>query len=99
MKFPHKCLALALHAAIVLGAPVAWAADKVYVANEGANTVSVLEATTLKTLGRLPVGKMPHNIQVSPDGRFAWVTNNGEPDASPNAAAHGAIFSLSDPGR
>jgi YVTN family beta-propeller protein len=61
------------------------AADKVYIANENADTVSVLDASSFKVLTAVRVGKMPHNVQVSPDGKVVWVTNNGEPapDAAP----------------
>ena len=59
------------------------AADKVYVANEGADTVSVLDAASFKTLASVRVGKAPHNVQVSPDGKVVWVTNNGEPAQRP----------------
>ena len=51
---------------------------KVYVADEEANTVSVIDAVALSRVAVIPVGRDPHNVQVSPDGRFAWVTNNGE---------------------
>lgn len=68
----------------------ALAVDKVYVANEGADTVSVLDAVSFKALAIVRVGKMPHNVQVSPDGKFAWVTNNGEPGQSTDASAHQA---------
>ncbi|MDO8769190.1 MAG: cytochrome D1 domain-containing protein [Burkholderiaceae bacterium] len=64
------------------------AADKVYVANEGADTVSVLDAASFKTLSNVRVGKMPHNVQVSPDGKLVWVTNNGEPDQAGDVPAH-----------
>ena len=67
---------------------VALAVDKVYVANEGADTVSVLDAASFKTLANVRVGKMPHNVQVSPDGKLVWVTNNGEPDQAADASAH-----------
>ncbi|MGJ7498570.1 cytochrome D1 domain-containing protein [Variovorax sp. RT4R15] len=56
------------------------AADKVYIANENADTVSVLDAASFKVLTPVRVGKMPHNVQLSPDGKVVWVTNNGEPD-------------------
>lgn len=59
----------------------AGAADKVYIANEDAGTVTVLDATSFKVLASVRTGKMPHNVQLSPDGKVAWVTNNGEPDA------------------
>ena len=64
------------------------ATDKVYVANEGADTVSVLDAASFKTLANVRVGKMPHNVQVSPDGKLVWVTNNGEPDQTADASEH-----------
>ena len=67
------------------------AAGKVYVANEMADTVSVLDAETFKVLATLRVGKMPHNVQVSPDGKRVWVTNNGEPDPVGAAPAHQAM--------
>lgn len=71
-----------LLAAVQIGL-LAWtgatfATDKIYMANEGADTVNVLDAASLETLGRVQVGKMPHNVQVSPDGKFVWVTNMGE---------------------
>lgn len=62
------------------------AADKVYVANEEADTVSVLDAASFRMLANVRVGGKPHNVQVSPDGTRVWVTNNGEPVA--DAAAH-----------
>ena len=64
------------------------AADKVYVANEGADTVSVLDAASFKTLASVRVGKAPHNVQVSPDGKVVWVTNNGEPAQTADASEH-----------
>lgn len=52
---------------------------KVYVADEEANTLSVIDAGGLTRVAVVPVGRDPHNVQVSPDGKLAWVTNNGEP--------------------
>jgi hypothetical protein len=43
---------------------------------------------SLKTLTNVHVGKMPHNVQVSPDGKLAWLTNNGEPDQAADVSAH-----------
>lgn len=73
---------LKTHLAIAL---LAWggavcAADKVYIANENADTVSAIDAASFKVLTSVRVGKMPHNVQISPDGKIVWVTNNGEPD-------------------
>ena len=55
------------------------AAGKVYVADEGANAISVIDAASFKKIGSIPVGQGPHNVQVSPDGKWVWVTNNGDP--------------------
>ena len=55
------------------------AAGKVYVADEGANTVTVIDAASFKKIGSIAVGQGPHNVQVSPDEKWVWVTNNGEP--------------------
>ena len=50
----------------------------VYVADEGSDTVSVVDAGSLRKVATVPVGRAPHNVQVSPDGKLAWVTTNGE---------------------
>ena len=55
------------------------ATGKVYVADEEANTVSVIDAASFKRISSIPVGQGPHNVQVAPDGKWVWVTNNGEP--------------------
>jgi YVTN family beta-propeller protein len=65
-----------------------WAAEKVYVADEESDTVSALDAATFKKVGTIAVGREPHNIQVAPDGKLAWVTNNGEPSKGAADAAH-----------
>ena len=76
MLIPKTILTVAL---LVCGCAIS-AADKVYIANENADTVSVFDATSFKVLTSVRVGKMPHNVQMSPDGKIVWVTNNGEPD-------------------
>ena len=67
------------------------AAGKVYVANEEADTVSVFDTASFKVLATLRVGRMPHNVQVSSDGKVIWVTNNGgaSPGRRPVASGDG----------
>lgn len=66
-------------AAVMAASGVALAApDKVFVADEEGNTVSILDAASFKRIASVPVGRGPHNVQVAPDGKLAWVTNNGE---------------------
>jgi YVTN family beta-propeller protein len=51
----------------------------VYVANGGANTVSVVEPLQMKVVATIPVGRRPWNLALSRDG--AWlVTANGQSD-------------------
>ena len=75
-----KGLIAVIQIAVLAAAGSACAAVvSVYVADEGANTVSVIDATSFKKIGSIPVGQGPHNVQVSPDGKWVWVTNNGDP--------------------
>ena len=55
------------------------ATGKVYVADEEASTVSVIDTASFKLIRSIPVGQGPHNVQVAPDGKLVWVTNNGDP--------------------
>lgn len=83
-------LSAALQISLLVWGGTAWAADKVYVANEEADTVSVLDSASFKMVATVRVGKMPHNVQVSPNGKLVWVTNNGEL-ASAGAPGHPAM--------
>ena len=75
-----KSLILVTQFAVLAAAGSAYAAvGSVYVADEGASAVSVIDATSFKRTGSIPVGQGPHNVQVSPDGKWVWVTNNGDP--------------------
>lgn len=88
MTTKNNWLFTAVQIGLLAWSGATWAADKVYVANEGADTVSVLDAASFKILASVRVGKMPHNVQVSPDGKLVWVTNNGEPGQAADASAH-----------
>lgn len=77
MKFQLKAFAFAALAAAT-GLAFAASPDKVFVADEESSTVSILDAASFKKLASVPVGKDPHNVQIAPDGKLAWVTNNGE---------------------
>lgn len=69
------------------------APDKVFVADEDGATVSVLDAASFKKIAAVPVGREPHNVQVSPDGKLAWVTNNGERGHGMGKGGHEAMTS------
>lgn len=54
----------------------AYAALRVFVASESTNSLWILEGgATFTVVGRIPVGQMPHNISVSPDGRWVAAAN------------------------
>ncbi|SFC25324.1 40-residue YVTN family beta-propeller repeat-containing protein [Polaromonas sp. OV174] len=74
----NKWLLTAVPLGLLAWSGATLAVDKVYVANEGAGTVSVLDAASFKTLASVRVGKMPHNVQVSPDGKLGLA---GSPSA------------------
>lgn len=75
-----KWLVVVAHFGLIAATGSAHAAvGKVFIADEESNTVSIIDTTSLKTIGRVAVGQEPHNVQVTPDGKLVWVTNNGEP--------------------
>ena len=86
-----RCLVVVLHVSLLAAAGPAFAATgKVYVADEESSTVSVIDAASFKKIASIAVGLGPHNVQVAPDGKTVWVTNNGEPGSAvapmPNAS-------------
>jgi YVTN family beta-propeller protein len=89
------------HAAFLLLAffAISAAAGVVYVADEGSNSVSVIDTDSLKRVATIAVGRAPHNVQIAPDGKLAWVTNEGERHTAPHGAiVHGEQGSPSDRG-
>ncbi len=46
-----------------------------FVASESADQVWVLEGDPLAVIARIPVGRFPHNLSVSPDGKWVAVAN------------------------
>jgi YVTN family beta-propeller protein len=50
-------------------------AQNAYIANEGSNTVSVIDTATNTLTATIPVGKQPFRVAVSPDGSKVYVTN------------------------
>lgn len=71
MKLP----AAALAAALLVAAPAA--AQTLLIGNKGENTLSFVDLASGRELGRVPTGRMPHEIAVSPDGRQAAVVAYG----------------------
>ena len=53
-------------------------AGMLVVANQQGASATVLDAATLRTIATVPVAVGPHEVAVSPDGRWAVVTNYGD---------------------
>jgi YVTN family beta-propeller protein len=71
-----------LAAAFLLAALPTLAQSRLLVLNKAEHTMSVLDPVSLKTLGKVDVGRGPHEVAVSADGRTAYVANYG--DQTPN---------------
>jgi YVTN family beta-propeller protein len=59
----------------VFGVAVAPDGSKVYVANDDANTVSVIATATNTVSATIPVGSGPDGVAVTPDGSKVYVAN------------------------
>jgi len=59
-------------------------AGLIVVANQEAASATVVDAATMKTVATIPVGVGPHEVAISPDGRWAVVTNYGSRDVLGN---------------
>ena len=72
------CCEFSLVAFLVVCAfvPRAWA-DTVVVACKSEFQLALVDPATEKVLVKLPTGRGPHEVAVSPDGRFAYVSNFG----------------------
>jgi len=46
------------------------------------STLAIVDPVTLKIVGRVPAGPDPHEVESSPDGKFAYISNYGGSDSS-----------------
>jgi YVTN family beta-propeller protein len=58
-------------------------AYKVYVSNELAGTLTVIDGPSRKIVATIPVGKRPRAMAASADGQYLYVTLSGSPIAGP----------------
>jgi len=71
---------------LVLGlASAAEAADsaRIYVSSENTGEVAAIDPDSGQVLNRIPVGKRPRGIKLSPDGKLVYVALSGSPNAPP----------------
>ena len=60
-------------------------ADTLVVGNKGEATASLIDLASGDVVATLPTGDYPHEVGISPDGRFALVTNYGTRAARGNS--------------
>jgi YVTN family beta-propeller protein len=65
-------------------APAQATDPRVYVSDEDGGAVVVIDAKTDVVITRIPVGKRPRGLRVSPDGTRLFVALSGTPKAGPN---------------
>jgi YVTN family beta-propeller protein len=68
-------LLLFLAVSLALATPAR--ADVLVVLNKSADQAALLDPAKGKVLSRIPTGRGPHEVAVSPDGRLAYVSNYG----------------------
>lgn len=61
---------------------------KVYVANEGDSSLSVIDAQSLKVTKTIHLDGMPHNVNVDPQGMYFYATNHEEEDPQDSGEGH-----------
>jgi YVTN family beta-propeller protein len=54
------------------------------VLEKGDNQMAIVDPATLKIVGRVPSGPDPHEIEASPDGKLAYISNYGGSDSTLN---------------
>jgi YVTN family beta-propeller protein len=74
---------LALAAAPPVFAEAGEPAYRVYVTNERAGTLSVIDGLQRKVIATVPLGKRPRGAKLSPDGSLLYVALSGSPIAPP----------------
>jgi YVTN family beta-propeller protein len=52
-------------------------AQTLLVLSKGDHTLSIVDPATLKTIAKMPSGEDPHEVVVSSDGKFAYISNYG----------------------
>jgi YVTN family beta-propeller protein len=72
----HNLLA-AVAALLVPGAMLAADTGTLIVLNKSDHEAALVNPETLEVIAKLPTGKGPHEAAVSPDGRYAYVSNYG----------------------
>jgi YVTN family beta-propeller protein len=55
----------------------------IYVSNEDGGDVAIVDPNSAQVIARIPVGKRPRGVKLSPDGKVLYVALSGSPKAGP----------------
>jgi YVTN family beta-propeller protein len=77
--------ALVLLVGIGLAACSRGGSERVYVSDEDGGAIVVLDAAHDEVVARIPVGKRPRGLKISPDGKRLFVALSGSPKSPPGA--------------
>ena len=83
MRLNH-CVLSALCACLTVANIAAAEGPLLLAINKGDNTIAVVDAATLKILGKAPTGPDPHEVVASADGKLAFITNYNAGNGSDN---------------
>src|SRR5438128_9341168 len=83
MRCPARIIAFFVAAALGLTAHAKSPSYFVYVSNERAGDVTVIDGTTDAVVATFAVGKRPRGIHATPDGKRLFVTLSGSPRMAP----------------
>jgi YVTN family beta-propeller protein len=81
----RRALFAAALAACVVAPGLARAAGLIYVSTEEGGEVVAIDPVKAVVVARIPVGKRPRGIKLSPDGKRLYVALSGSPRAAPGA--------------
>jgi YVTN family beta-propeller protein len=76
-------LAALAFACLAATAAPAHAAVRLYVSNEDAGDIAIVDPDAGRVLARIPVGKRPRGLKLSADGKTLYVALSGSPKAGP----------------
>ena len=88
MNAVHRSFRRVVSGAVALAAMLPFAlaqAATLVVANKGEATASLIDLPSGQVVATLPTGEGPHEVGMSPDGRYALITDYGTRDAASNS--------------
>jgi len=81
------------------GVAVSADGSRLYVSNEGADTLTVVDTRAKRSIAEVRVGRQPNQIALNPPGDQVWVLNNGDSTISVVGTAQASVMRTIPAGR